>query len=991
MVLAVLFTASAASAQDPTGPQPLVCESLPAPAELRPGDLFGCALDAAGPIAVIGSVLDDSAGRDAGALYVYRRGAGGFQQEAFFTAAGVRPGDRLGYAVATDGARIVAGAPFHDDGARDSGGAWVFVRGEQGWVEQGRLVLGGFGGGLGQADQLGYAVDVDGALAAVGAPGDDDRGDAAGAVYVFFFGQDGWRPVAKLTASDAAVGDGFGSSVALAGGSLLVGAPYRDGPGREAGAVYLFTQSDDGSWRQAQQVTGDGGGGSLYGHAVDLDAGRALVGARSDDRAGANAGIAYLYRRGGDGALALVQRLEVPGAVGAGDELGISVALGDGLLLVGARFDDETAIDSGAVYLFRPDAAGRWAAVGKLKLETPTPEDEFGYAVALAGENVFAGAYLDDGAGTDAGVACVFDTGDGNGPCPPVPGCNCPLDPDCTCPADCPVTPTPTDLMTTCTLGSAANSWSIVVSNNGPAASGGTLSVGLPTVPGGSASCTLPPPGGGACPAPITLPTLAAGASSGLYTVSASLPVCYDGTSLIPTAAAFPPAGLPDRAPGNNAVTCPTIAPPATAYDLGVAYAAAPPSTVTAAGGTATLTWGVTVTNAGPGPAAGVVVTVTPPAAPFALVSADPRCSGTSCALAAPLPAGGGTTLSFTYAAEAVGGCTQQGTTFTAAHAATVAAAPPVCDAGASPNAVASSTEVVFPAEQACDADLGVAKSGPTTAVAGGPLGYVVTVTNGGPDDVAGARVSDDLPAELLAPVWSCVASGGAVCPPLPAGDLDVEIDLPAGSEAVFTVDGTALSGFCGPLDNTARVTAPDGVADPDPENDAATVTTVVTPSGGVCALKILPGTYVTVGGIVPYQVLLINGGPAVADGVGDEFRDLLPAEVTLIDAEASSGTVAMAGNTLTWNGAQPSGGIVEVTILAEVGQVAEGLTVCNQGELFAPSFTLTDDPEVIGDADPTCFVVSTNVPALHPAALALLALLLAAGGWWAMRRRCVH
>ena len=285
---AALLVLAAAAAAQPEALERRLCDADLAPDELRPQDLFGCALDASGDELVVGSVHDDGRGTDAGAVYVFAARRGGFRETAYLSAAAVAPGDLLGFAVAVDGDRLVAGAPFHDgaggSGGRDAGGAWVFRRGAAGWEEEAELAVGGFAGGLGRVDLLGYAVAIDGARVALGAPGDDDRGDAAGAVYLFEPAADGaWNPVAKLTDAAGAVGDGFGSSLALDGDTLLVGAPYR---ARGAGAVVVFRRGADGTWRQAETLAGDGAASALFGHSVDLDGAWAVVGARGDDRDG---------------------------------------------------------------------------------------------------------------------------------------------------------------------------------------------------------------------------------------------------------------------------------------------------------------------------------------------------------------------------------------------------------------------------------------------------------------------------------------------------------------------------------------------------------------------------------------------------------------------------------------------------------------------------------------------------------------------------------
>ncbi len=131
---------------------------------------------------------------------------------------------------------------------------------------------------------------------------------------------------------------------------------------------------------------------------------------------------------------------------------------------------------------------------------------------------------------------------------------------------------------------------------------------------------------------------------------------------------------------------------------------------------------------------------------------------------------------------------------------------------------------------------------------------------------------------------------------------------------------------------------------------------------------------------------MLTNSGTAQADNPGDEFVDVLPAQLTLISATASSGTaVADIGtNTVRWNGAIPSGGSVTITITTTIAITATG-TITNQGTIAFDgdangtneSSALTDDPGVTGAGNATVFGVAqiVPVPALGIPALLLLAL----------------
>jgi len=128
--------------------------------------------------------------------------------------------------------------------------------------------------------------------------------------------------------------------------------------------------------------------------------------------------------------------------------------------------------------------------------------------------------------------------------------------------------------------------------------------------------------------------------------------------------------------------------------------------------------------------------------------------------------------------------------------------------------------------------DLWITKDdGVGVALPGQPLTYTITVGNDGPNDAAGALVSDPLPPELLNAVWSCTASGGASCPGSGSGDLNELVDLPAGSTVTFSIDATVAPGATGTLTNTATVDLPAGMVDFDEGNNSATDNDSLDPS----------------------------------------------------------------------------------------------------------------------------------------------------------------
>ncbi len=121
-------------------------------------------------------------------------------------------------------------------------------------------------------------------------------------------------------------------------------------------------------------------------------------------------------------------------------------------------------------------------------------------------------------------------------------------------------------------------------------------------------------------------------------------------------------------------------------------------------------------------------------------------------------------------------------------------------------------------------ADLSITKDDSRSSIApGDPVTYTITVVNNGPDDVVDAAVADTFSTELTGINWTCTATNGGACAASGSGSLTDTPDLPSGSSAIYTVTATFDSAVTVPLVNTATVTVPAGMTDPNPDNNSAT------------------------------------------------------------------------------------------------------------------------------------------------------------------------
>lgn len=125
----------------------------------------------------------------------------------------------------------------------------------------------------------------------------------------------------------------------------------------------------------------------------------------------------------------------------------------------------------------------------------------------------------------------------------------------------------------------------------------------------------------------------------------------------------------------------------------------------------------------------------------------------------------------------------------------------------------------------ATNADVGITMSAnPPQYTAGAPLAYSITVSNSGPAASPATTVVDVFPAALESPAWTCAASGGATCAPTGSGNITSIVGLPAGSQVVYTVDGTVAAGTTGTIGNSATAVVGAPATDPVGTNNTASL-----------------------------------------------------------------------------------------------------------------------------------------------------------------------
>ena len=419
------------------------------------------------------------------------------------------------------------------------------------------------------------------------------------------------------------------------------------------------------------------------------------------------------------------------------------------------------------------------------------------------------------------------------------------------------------------------------------------------------------------------------------------------------------------------------------------------------------ITYDIVVFNNGPNTATGVTLTDTLPAGTtFLSLVTDPDWTCTT------PPVGSGGTVDCSLASLAFEGAAAMTLTVTV-------------DAGVAPGTVITNTatagaEEGDPGEGNTDgiasttvgspppgADLSVTKEDdPDPVEPGEDLVYTITVTNSGPDTASNVNLVDSVPSgttfvSLSEPAgWSCLTPA-----PGDVGDVLCSIASLGVGSAVFTLTVEVDAGTAGTeISNSATVTS--SSEDPDESDNTGSASTTVATPATLTGTKTVSGTFAP-GGAVTYTVVLTNSGPGTqGDNPGDELTDVLPAELTLVNATATSGTATptVATNTVTWNGSLAAGESVTITIDAVIDAgAAPGTTISNQGTIAYDAdgngtneaSAVTDDPGTAAEDDPTFFQLPGGptpppvpIPALDGLGLTVLAALLALAAARVLRRQ---
>jgi len=368
-------------------------------------DNFGYSVAVSGNLAIVGSYQDNDQGNISGSAYIYARTSGNtWVQQKKLTASDGAVGDEFGRSVAISGNLAIVGSGQDDDKGSNSGSAYIYANTTGNtWVEQAKITASDGAA----SDFFGGSVAISGNLAIVGSRNNDG---SVGSAYIYVNTEGStWLQQFKITASDGAVSDFFGYSVAISGNLAIVGSLQSDDVANDSGSAYIYANTTGNTWvEQAKINASDAAESDLFGVSVSISGNLAIVGSSRDDDVESDSGSAYIYANTTGNTWVEQAKINASDP-GSSDYFGFSVSLSGNLAIVGSYRNDESGFGSGAAYIFLNTTGNTWFPYEKMTASDAGTFDSLGYSVAVSGNVFIAGSYLDDDNGSNSGSAYIKD------------------------------------------------------------------------------------------------------------------------------------------------------------------------------------------------------------------------------------------------------------------------------------------------------------------------------------------------------------------------------------------------------------------------------------------------------------------------------------------------------------------------------------------------------------------------------------------------------
>jgi hypothetical protein len=365
-------------------------------------DHFGRSVSMSGVYAIIGSANDVGTVENCGAAYIFTRlGINEWQQSQKLIPLQPGEGDNFGCSVSIHGDYAVIGAMYDDEKGNDAGAAYIFQNQSGNWIQKQKLLASDGGGN----HRFGGLVSIFGDYAVIGAPGSFGNEPKCGAAYIFKKDGENWVEIKKIIAFDGHENDAFGF-VTINGNHIAVGAPnhaFLNLP--KSGAVYMY-ELIEGEWQPREMLHHDEAlEGDDFGGSVSIYDEKLIVGASGENTGVVESGAAYIYEKDGD-FWQEVKKMS-PGNPLEYQAFGSSVSIFGEYAVVGVEGDWDHGLGSGSAYIYQ-NRDNDWFRQNKIVPEDGEANDHFGSSVQIYNDIVLIGAEWDDDNGGNAGSVYAF-------------------------------------------------------------------------------------------------------------------------------------------------------------------------------------------------------------------------------------------------------------------------------------------------------------------------------------------------------------------------------------------------------------------------------------------------------------------------------------------------------------------------------------------------------------------------------------------------------
>ncbi len=385
---------------------PVLAIENPTPAT---NDFFARSVALSGDLVAAGAPGDNTTASDSGIAYVFDLASQSPAAPALeLHPASPASNEEFGTAVALQGTVIAVGTQHDDKGDTNAGSLHVYDL-ASGSPQVPVLVIDN--PVPGQNDYFGATAALSGNLVISSAYQDDVSGASnSGTVYVFNRGSpEPSQPFLTIPNPAPQPGDSFGNALAVSGSLLVVGAFENDAGAADAGSAYVYDLSSPTPGVPVLTLDNpEPGASDWFGSSVAISGSRIAIGAYGDDAGAADAGSVYVYDTDSASPAVPVAILRNPEPA-AEDWFGFSTGISGSKVVAGCHLNDAGDDDAGSVYVF--DLAGPEPEIPVLTLDHPAPEKEdyFGIAVAISGTRVVIGASEVDADAEDSGSAFVYE------------------------------------------------------------------------------------------------------------------------------------------------------------------------------------------------------------------------------------------------------------------------------------------------------------------------------------------------------------------------------------------------------------------------------------------------------------------------------------------------------------------------------------------------------------------------------------------------------